>query len=276
MRRMTNQAQTDEAVDHHLRGVKFRQEERWDEALEAQARALDLKSDLAEAHYEVGVIHLHARRPHEALGAFVRALEADPTSPESHYGRGCAYRQLKRYEDSLDAFKEALRLRPDYALAWEEIGIVHGLLKHFDESVHAFEEALRSEPNNARVHCALGHTYVMMGKRAQAADVLRTLEELDEDLAGLLGAVIANAARGTSGAPAGPYAAISGRNQLRGVVEDVKVEGLLAQVRLRIGDHTLTAIITRDAVEELRLKPGDAASAIIKSTEVMIATEGGQ
>ncbi len=271
---MNSQPLTDQAVEFHLRGVKLRQEERWNEALAAQARALELKPDLAEAHYETGVIHLHARRAHDALSAFVRALEADPTSPEAHYGRGCAYRQLKRYEDSLDAFKEALRLRPDYALAWEEIGIVHGLLKHFDESVQAFQEALQSEPNNARVHCALGHTYVMMGKRALAADVLRTLEELDEDLAALLAAVIANAAHGVSGAPAGPYAAISARNQLRGIVEDVKLEGVLAQVRLRIGDHAITAIITRDAAEELRLRPGDAATAIIKSTEVMIAKEG--
>src|SRR5216684_2981210 len=67
--------------------------------------------------------------------------------------------------------------------------------------------------------------------------------------------------------------AISGRNQLRGYVDEVRVEGLLAQVRLRIGDQTLTAVITRDAVEELKLKRGDEALAIVKSTEVMIARE---
>ena len=55
--------------------------------------------------------------------------------------------------------------------------------------------------------------------------------------------------------------------------DEVRVEGLLAQVRLRIGDQTLTAIITRDAVEELKLRRGDEALAIVKSTEVMIARE---
>src|SRR5947207_9536623 len=67
--------------------------------------------------------------------------------------------------------------------------------------------------------------------------------------------------------------AISGRNQLRGYVDEVRVEGLLAQVRLRIGDQTLTAVITRDAVEELKLRRGDEALAIVKSTEVMVARE---
>ena len=64
--------------------------------------------------------------------------------------------------------------------------------------------------------------------------------------------------------------ALSGRNQLRGIVDEVRGDGLLAQVRLRIGDQMLTAVITRDAVNELKLKRGDDALAIIKSTEVMI------
>ena len=71
----------------------------------------------------------------------------------------------------------------------------------------------------------------------------------------------------------GVLVALSGRNQLRGVIEEVRVDGLLAQVRLRIGDQRLTAIITRDAVDELKLRRGQSALAVIKSTEVMIARE---
>jgi len=64
---------------------------------------------------------------------------------------------------------------------------------------------------------------------------------------------------------------LSGRNQLRGFIDEVRVDGLLAQVRLRVGDQMLTAVITRDAVNELKLRRGDEALAIVKSTEVMIA-----
>src|SRR5439155_3368316 len=63
----------------------------------------------------------------------------------------------------------------------------------------------------------------------------------------------------------GAIVSISGRNQLRGYVDEVRIEGLLAQVRLRIGDQTLTAVITRDAVEELKLRRGDDALAIVKA-----------
>lgn len=71
----------------------------------------------------------------------------------------------------------------------------------------------------------------------------------------------------------GLIVALSGRNRLRGFVEEVRIDGLLGQVRLRIGDQTLTAVVTSDALNELKLRRGDDALAIIKSTEVMIARE---
>ena len=73
--------------------------------------------------------------------------------------------------------------------------------------------------------------------------------------------------------PAGIIVSLSPRNKLRGYVDEVRVDGLLAQVRLRIGDQTLTAVVTADAIAELKLKRGDDAVAIIKSTEVMVGRE---
>ncbi|MEE3104367.1 MAG: TOBE domain-containing protein [Acidobacteriota bacterium] len=67
--------------------------------------------------------------------------------------------------------------------------------------------------------------------------------------------------------------AISGRNQLQGIVEEIRSDGLLSQICLRVGDHMLSAVIPREAVEAVKLKRGDTAVAIMKSTEVMIARE---
>ena len=63
---------------------------------------------------------------------------------------------------------------------------------------------------------------------------------------------------------------ISGRNQLTGTVLEVTVDGLLARVVLALGNQRITAIITADAVREMQLRKGQAAAALIKSTEVMI------
>lgn len=63
---------------------------------------------------------------------------------------------------------------------------------------------------------------------------------------------------------------ISGRNQLVGRITQIKKSGLLAKVTLDIGGQSVTAIITRDSCEMLKLKLGDTAAALIKATEVMI------
>ena len=63
---------------------------------------------------------------------------------------------------------------------------------------------------------------------------------------------------------------LSARNQLSGTVAEVTVEGLMAEVRVSIGDQELVAVITRSAAERLRLRLGDAVYAVVKSTEVMI------
>ena len=64
---------------------------------------------------------------------------------------------------------------------------------------------------------------------------------------------------------------ISARNRFQATVTDVQVDGLMAQVELVVSDPVrLVAIVTRDAVEELGLKEGMAATAIVKSTNVII------
>jgi molybdopterin-binding protein len=64
---------------------------------------------------------------------------------------------------------------------------------------------------------------------------------------------------------------LSARNRFRGTVREVKLDGLLAQVEMTITEPArLVAIITRDAAEELDLEPGQAATAIVKSTSIMV------
>ena len=63
---------------------------------------------------------------------------------------------------------------------------------------------------------------------------------------------------------------VSGRNQLVGRIEDVRISGLMAEVILSIGGQQITSIITARSAREMHLKAGQAAAALIKATEVMI------
>jgi molybdopterin-binding protein len=63
---------------------------------------------------------------------------------------------------------------------------------------------------------------------------------------------------------------VSGRNQLIGRIDEVRISGLMAEIRISIGDQQITSIITSRSAREMQLKRGQTAAALIKATEVMI------
>ena len=68
---------------------------------------------------------------------------------------------------------------------------------------------------------------------------------------------------------------LSARNRLRGTIVSVAAEGVMAEIRMLIGDQELVSVITRGSAERLRLAAGDEVIAVIKSTEIMIGREPG-
>lgn len=63
---------------------------------------------------------------------------------------------------------------------------------------------------------------------------------------------------------------LSGRNQLVGRIVEIKIDGLLAQIKLSIGGQIINSIITSEAAREMQLEVGETVAALIKSTEVMV------
>jgi molybdopterin-binding protein len=63
---------------------------------------------------------------------------------------------------------------------------------------------------------------------------------------------------------------ISARNKLRGTIEEIQLGEVMAHVVVRVGDNLIESAITRRSADELKLKKGDAVSAVVKATEVMI------
>ena len=90
----------------------------------------------------------------------------------------------------------------------------------------------------------------------------------ERELVALLGAARSDDAQ----APA-VSGGLSARNRLAGRVTALTLDGLMAEVRLAIGDQELVSLITRASAERLGLRVGGPAFAVIKSTDVLVATE---
>jgi len=63
---------------------------------------------------------------------------------------------------------------------------------------------------------------------------------------------------------------LSARNQLPGLVEEIRLGDVMAHVVVRVGEHVIESVITRTSADELALKKGDSVRVVVKSTEVMI------
>ena len=104
------------------------------------------------------------------------------------------------------------------------------------------------------------------GGKLPAARVGRKWLFRRDELEALLGRTAASPARGAF--------TLSARNRLRGRVSRLAIDGLMAEVQIRIGDQELVSVITRSSAERLGLATGDEVFAVIKSTEIMIGKEG--
>ena len=64
---------------------------------------------------------------------------------------------------------------------------------------------------------------------------------------------------------------LSARNQLPATVKSVKLGNVMAEVVVTVGSLEIVSAITRGSAEQMGLKPGDTVTAVIKSTEVLVA-----
>lgn len=91
------------------------------------------------------------------------------------------------------------------------------------------------------------------------------------------GAELARFARAHVATPKDPLAvASSARNRFAGLVTDVVVDKVMAQVEMLCGPFLVTSLMSADAVRELALEPGSVAVAVVKATTVIVETPGGQ
>jgi molybdopterin-binding protein len=65
--------------------------------------------------------------------------------------------------------------------------------------------------------------------------------------------------------------ALSARNHLPGIIDEIVMGDVLAHITVRVGEHVIESVITRRSAEEMGLKKGDTVTAVVKATEVMLA-----
>ncbi|MFZ5917527.1 MAG: tetratricopeptide repeat protein [Chloroflexota bacterium] len=155
------------------------------QALEVYTRQADPER-WAAPHNGLGNVYYQLGRYDEAVAAYRRAIELDPDFAYPHNGLGNVYADLGRREEAIEAYKKAISL-PDvfgtpasaHALAWNGLGNVYRTLGRYDEAVAAFRRAVELDPGYATPHNGLGNVYADLGRYDEAAAAYRRASELD-------------------------------------------------------------------------------------------------
>ena len=133
-----------------------------------------------EKHVELGMAYFHARRFDKAMAAFHRAIELNPKAATAYNGIGRVYYHTGPAEKAIEAYRQAFRLDRQYVDAYFGLGVLYfAQLGDFEAAVETFQDGLAHNPNNGFLVASLGNTYARMGRFDEALASLQQAIRLD-------------------------------------------------------------------------------------------------
>jgi tetratricopeptide (TPR) repeat protein len=154
-----------------------------DSAIQIFQKAVELKSDFAEAHSHLGVALRMKGLTDEAIKALRKAIELKPDFAEAHTNLGNALLQKGQMDEAIDAYRKAIKRKPDDATAHSNLGIVLLQKGQVDEAIAALFEAIELDPNLAEAHGNLGDALRRKERTVEAIAAWRRAIKLKPDYA---------------------------------------------------------------------------------------------
>ncbi|MEQ8753174.1 MAG: tetratricopeptide repeat protein [Coleofasciculus sp. G1-WW12-02] len=146
---MINWINSTNATQSYNRGETLLELRRYEDALSAYNRAVELQPDYGEAWLGQGEALLALGKPEAALDAYDKAIQIQREYPEAWKGRGEALVALQRYEEAISAFDQVTKLQPEDVETWERRGIVQMKLQRYSAAIASYDKALEIQPNYA-------------------------------------------------------------------------------------------------------------------------------
>src|SRR6266498_5249733 len=151
------------------------------EAIEASKKAVGLRAS-SESYFNIGLANYYLKQYREAVEAYRQAIRLDPyNSADAHYAQGLVYRDWGRSEDEIQAYKQAIKLKPDYTSAYERLGARYLRSKKYAEAIETFKQLSSLKPGDATVPNSIGEAYLELGRLNEAMEAFRQAIRLKPD-----------------------------------------------------------------------------------------------
>ncbi|PKB71215.1 MAG: hypothetical protein BZY87_06675 [SAR202 cluster bacterium Io17-Chloro-G6] len=143
-------------------------QENGQEEVDCYLRALEMRSDYAEAHNNLGVVMRAQGEEGQAAEHYRQAIKIRPSYPEANYNYAVLLHSRGNLNGATDRYQEALRVRPDYVDAHYGLGNLRRAMGEAGQAEHHYAEALRLRPAYAEVHNNLAILLDDMGQAERA------------------------------------------------------------------------------------------------------------
>ena len=144
-------------IEWNLLGVLYGRERRWDEALDAFLRSLEVQPRAADTFVNRGWVLVELRRYDEAVAAFETALELQPRLARAHAGLGSVLVESRGdYSEGMRRYLTAVKLDPENPALLNDLGWLSYKMNRYAEAVAALEKAATLDPRNPMFQTNLG------------------------------------------------------------------------------------------------------------------------
>jgi tetratricopeptide (TPR) repeat protein len=171
------------ARTHNNLGVAYRDQGRFNEAINEHQIALKLKPDYVDAHNNLGVAYAKQGRIDEAIKEYMTALKISPENARVHNNLGNAYSDQGRSDEAIKEYQAALKINAGHVSAHTNLGLAYAKQRRIDAAVKEFEIALKLKPDFANAHYYLGIAYAKQGRIDEAAKEFKIALKLKPEFA---------------------------------------------------------------------------------------------
>jgi tetratricopeptide (TPR) repeat protein len=169
------------ASDHFNTGIALCKKNKYKEAMLEFNRAIELKSDLAEAWTGKGIALDKLRRSKEALEVFDKAIEYKPDLAWAWTSKGVTLGNLGRTEEAVEAFNKASELRPDDVDILYQKGFAFGKTNRLEEALEIFNKIIELKPDHLKAWTSKGVVFELLGRTEEAIEAFNRVTKLRPD-----------------------------------------------------------------------------------------------
>ena len=153
-----------EALLHNISGVCYKATGQLEVAAQSFKRAVEIKSDFADAHYNLGLTLQELNQLDDAVKCYLKTLTIKPDYAEAYNNLGVTLKDLDQLDEAVKCYEKALIIKPDYPEAHNNLGNALKNLGRASKAVECFERMLTIDPDNAEGHNNLGNTLYVLGQ----------------------------------------------------------------------------------------------------------------